>query len=79
MLKAGNIIFAEDIEQSESVVVQPTYQDKVQQSLFDLGAFIETQEDLSGEERQTLVKAAEQASKKLIDNYRVVGREIFIK
>lgn len=75
LLKAGNIIFVEDIEQSESVVVQPTYQDKVQQSLFDLGAFIETQEDLSGEERQTLVKAAEQASKKLIDNYRVVGRE----
>ena len=75
LLKAGNIIFAEDIEKSESVIVQPAYQDKVQQSLFDLGVLIETNEDLSAEERQTLVKAAEKASKKLIDNYRVVDRE----
>ncbi len=75
LLKAGNIIFAEDIEKSESLIVQPAYQGKVQQSLFDLGVLIETNEDLSAEERQTLVKAAEQASKKLIDNYRVVGRE----
>ena len=75
LLKAGNIIFAEDIEQNESVVVQPAYQEKVQQSLFDLGILIETKEDLSIDERKVLVEAAEQASKKLIDNYRVVGRE----
>lgn len=75
LLKAGNIIFAEDIEKSESVVVKPAYQDAVQQSLFDLGHFIAENETLSSDERQVLVKAAEQASKKLIDNYRVVGRE----
>ena len=75
LLKAGNIIFAEDIEKSESVVVKPAYQDAVQQSLFDLGILIETKEDLSVDERKVLVEAAEQASKKLIDNYRVVGRE----
>lgn len=75
LLKAGNVIFAEDIEQNESVVVQPAYQEKVQQSLFDLGILIETKEDLSIDERKVLVEAAEQASKKLIDNYRVVGRE----
>ena len=75
LLKAGNIIFAEDIEKSESVVVKPAYQEAVQQSLFDLGLLIETKEDLSTDEKEVLVKAAEQASKKLIDNYRVVGRE----
>lgn len=75
LLKAGNIIFAEDIEKSESVVVKPAYQEAVQQSLFDLGILIETKEDLSADERKVLVEAAEQASKKLIDNYRVVGRE----
>lgn len=75
LLKAGNIIFAEDIEKSESVVVKPAYQDAVQQSLFDLGHFVAENETLSSDERQVLVKAAEQASKKLIDNYRVVGRE----
>ena len=75
LLKAGNIIFAEDIEKSESVVVKPAYQEAVQQSLFDLGILIETKEDLSVDERKVLVEAAEQASKKLIDNYRVVGRE----
>ena len=75
LLKAGNIIFAEDIEKSESVVVKPAYQDAVQQSLFDLGILIETKEDLLVDERKVLVEAAEQASKKLIDNYRVVGRE----
>lgn len=74
LLKAGNIIFAEDIEQNESIVVQPTYQEAVQQSLFDLGLLIETKEDLSTDEKEVLVKAAEQASKALIDNYRVVGR-----
>ena len=75
LLKAGNIIFAEDIEKSESVVVKPAYQEAVQQSLFDLGHFVAENETLSSDERQVLVKAAEQASKKLIDNYRVVGRE----
>ncbi len=75
LLKAGNIIFAEDIENSESVVVKPAYQEAVQQSLFDLGHFVAENETLSSDERQVLVKAAEQASKKLIDNYRVVGRE----
>lgn len=75
LLKAGNIIFAEDIEKSESVVVKPAYQEAVQQSLFDLGHFVAENETLSRDERQVLVKAAEQASKKLIDNYRVVGRE----
>lgn len=75
LLKAGNIIFAEDIEKSESVVVKPAYQEAVQQSLFDLSHFVAENETLSSDERQVLVKAAEQASKKLIDNYRVVGRE----
>lgn len=75
LLKAGNIIFAEDIEKSESVVVKPAYQEAVQQSLFDLGHFVAENETLSSDERQVLVKTAEQASKKLIDNYRVVGRE----
>lgn len=75
LLKAGNIIFAEDIEKGESLVVKPTYQEAVQQSLFDLGHFVDGNETLSAEEKQVLVKAAEQASKKLIDNYRVVGRE----
>ena len=75
LLKAGNIIFAEDIEPNESVFVRPAYQEKVQQSLFDLGILIETKEDLSVDERKVLVEAAEQASKKLIDSYRVVGRE----
>ena len=75
LLKAGNVIFAEDIEKSESVVVKPAYQEAVQQSLFDLGHFVAENETLSSDERQVLVKAAEQASKKLIDNYRVVGRE----
>ncbi len=75
ILKQGNIIFAEDIEKGESIIVNPTYQSVVQGSLEELGAFIQTDETLSTEERSTIVKAAEEASKKLIDSYRVVGRE----
>lgn len=75
LLKAGNIIFAEDIEKSESIVVQPSYQNGVQLSLAEFGLFLETNEDLSLEERASIVKATHKASKKLIDTYRVVGRE----
>ena len=75
LLKAGNIIFAEDIEKSESVAVQPTYKNGVQRSLEEFGLFISTDENLSLEERETIVKATEQASKHLIDTYRVVGKE----
>ncbi len=75
ILKQGNIIFAEDLEKGESIVVNPTYQSAVQVSLEELGAFIQTDENLSTEERSTIVKAAEKASKKLIESYRVVGRE----
>ncbi len=75
LLKAGNIIFAEDIDKSESVAVQPIYQNGVQRSLEEFGVFINTDKNLSTEERETIVKATEQASKRLIDAYRVVGRE----
>lgn len=75
LLKAGNIIFAEDIDKSESVAVQLTYTNVVQRSLEEFGLFIETDETLSTEERMTIVKATKQASKQLIDTYRVVGRE----
>jgi len=75
LLKAGNIIFAEDIEHTEAVAVPPTYQNAVQQSLDDFGAFINTSENLSSEETQAIVKATQAASKILVNTYRTIGRE----
>lgn len=75
LLKAGNIIFAEDIEKSESKAIAPVFQDYVQISMEEFGAFIDGNEDFTADESRVLVQVAQSASKKLIDNYRVSGRE----
>ncbi len=75
LLNRGNIIYAEDIEKSEALLVSPTYQGVVQRSLEEFGLFLQTTENLSIEERETIVKTATQASKKLIENYMVFGRD----
>lgn len=75
LLKAGNIIFAEDIEKSESVAITPVFHQNVQMSMEEFGAYIDSNEDFTADESQKLVEVAQVASKKLIDNYRLLGRE----
>lgn len=73
LLKSGNIIFAEDIEKTEAVPVPPIYQGMVQRSLEEFGLHLETDEDLTPEEREKIVEATTNAADNLINNYRVVG------
>lgn len=75
LLKAGNIIYADDIERGESIAVTPTYQTAVQISMTELGADLEISQEYTQEERQAIVNVVQTASKELIDTYRVVGRE----
>ena len=75
LLRAGNVIFADEIEKSESVAVTPNVQTSVQRSLFELGLTLEKTEDLTQEERTVIAQAVETASRQLIETYRVQGRE----
>lgn len=76
LLKAGNIIYAEDIEKAESVAVTPNYKTSVQASIYDLGVELEqTEENLSIEERTVIADAVKKASDVLIDTYRRTGKE----
>lgn len=76
LLKAGNIIYAEDIEKAESVAVTPNYKTSVQASIYDLGVELEqTEENLSVEERTVIADAVKKASDVLIDTYRRTGKE----
>lgn len=71
LLKAGNIIYADDIEKSESVVVPPNYKTAVQESIFDLGVELDqSDEDLSVEERTVISDAVKKASNELVNVYR---------
>lgn len=76
LLKAGNIIYAEDIEKAESVAVTPNYKTSVQASIFDLGVNLEqTGEHLTVEERQIITETVKKASDELINTYRLTGRD----
>lgn len=76
LLKAGNIIYAEDIEKAESVAVTPNYKTSVQASIFDLGVNLEqTGEHLTVEERQVITETVKKASDELINTYRLTGRD----
>ncbi len=76
LLKAGNIIYAEDIETAESVAVTPNYKTSVQASIFDLGVNLEqTGEHLTVEERQIITETVKKASDELINIYRLTGRD----
>lgn len=76
LLKAGNIIYAEDIEKAESVAVTPNYKTSVQASIFDLGVNLEqTSEHLTVEERQIITETVKKASDELINTYRFTGRD----
>ena len=76
LLKAGNIIYAEDIEKAESVAVTPNYKTSVQASIFDLGVNLEqTGEHLTVEERQIITETVKKASNELINTYRLTGRD----
>lgn len=76
LLKAGNIIYAEDIEKAESVAVTPNYKTSVQASIFDLGVNLEqTSEHLTVEERQIITETVKKASNELINTYRLTGRD----
>lgn len=76
LLKAGNIIYAEDIEKAESVAVTPNYKTSVQASIFDLGVNLEqTSEHLTVEERQIITETVKKASDELINTYRLTGRD----
>jgi type III restriction enzyme len=75
LLKAGNIIYADDIETEVSVKVDSNVKKAVQESMFDLGVELENAEDMTSEERAAVVKAVEVASKTLIETYKVVGRD----
>lgn len=76
LLKAGNIIYAEDIEKAESVAVTPNYKTSVQASIFDLGVNLEqTGEHLTVEERQIITETVKKASDELINTYRLAGRD----
>lgn len=76
LLKAGNIIYAEDIEKAESVAVTPNYKTSVQASIFDLGVNLEqTGEHLTVEERQIITETVKKASDELMNTYRLTGRD----
>ncbi len=75
LLKAGNVIFADEIEKAESIAVSSNAKINIQGSLFDLGLTLESSEDLTQEERNAIVDAVQIASKQLIDTYRIVGRD----
>ena len=75
LLKAGNIIYAEDLEKAESVAVTPNYKTAVQESMYDLGVDLEQVEDLTLEERKIITEAVQKASTGLIETYRLTGRE----
>lgn len=76
LLKAGNIIYAEDIEKAESVAVTPNYKTSVQASIFDLGVNLEqTGEHLTVVERQIITETVKKASDELINTYRLTGRD----
>lgn len=76
LLKAGNIIYAEDIEKAESVAVTPNYKTSVQASISDLGVNLEqTDEQLTVEERQIITETVKKASDELINTYRLTGRD----
>lgn len=76
LLKAGNIIYAEDIEKAESVAVTPNYKTSFQASIFDLGVNLEqTGEHLTVEERQIITETVKKASDELINTYRLTGRD----
>lgn len=75
LLKAGNIIYADDIEKSESVVITPNYKTAVQESIFDLGAELDqSDENLSVEERSVIADAVKKASTELVNVYRQTGK-----
>lgn len=75
LLKAGNIIYADDIEKSESVVVTPNYKTAVQESIYDLGVELDqADEDLSIEERTVISDAVKKASNELVNVYRQTGK-----
>lgn len=75
LFKAGNIIFADDIEKTEAVVVEPNYVGAVQTTIEELGVFLENADNCTIEEKQLIVKTVEAASKELINSYRLTGRE----
>ncbi len=76
LLKVGNIIYAEDIEKSESVAVMPNYKTSVQASIFDLEVNLEqTDEQLTVEECQIITETVKKASDELINTYRLTGRD----
>ena len=74
LLKAGNIIFAEDIEKAESLLVETGYKGAIQGSIAELGVQLDNLEGLSQEDKEVIVQVATATSKQLIDTYRVVGR-----
>ncbi len=75
LLKAGNIIFAEDIEKTEAVQIPSNLQLSVQMSLEELGVHIENAQDYTSEEKQAIVQTVKVASKELINQYRLNGKE----
>lgn len=74
LLKAGNIIYAEDIESSEAISVEADYKKSVQMSLEEFGANLGT-EGFTIEETKAIADVVTEASKQLIDSYRIVGKE----
>ena len=74
LLKAGNIIFADDIEKTESRLVETGYKGAIQGTIDELGVELDGLEGLTQEDKQVIVEVAKVTSKQLIDTYRVVGR-----
>lgn len=76
LLKAGNIIYAEDIERAESVAVTPNYKTAVQASMDEFGVELaSSEENLTEEERIAITTTVKKASTELINTYRLVGRD----
>ena len=69
LLRAGNVIYADEIEKTESVIVEPVANTQVQGSIFDLGVTLENADGFSQEEKQAIVQAVQTASKNLIKTY----------
>lgn len=74
LLKRGNVIYAEDTEETESVSVQPNYQTMIQQSVFDLGAALQA-EGFASQEVKAIADVVKAATDTLIEKYRVVGKD----
>ena len=76
LFKAGNVIVVEGNEtETEAVVSVPNYKQAVQESIFDLGAELEKDEEFTQEERIAVFQAVNVASQTLVNTYRSLGRE----